>query len=165
MEPEFDLLGDPIPEGRGKPGRPQHIATVENRRKVMLLLGLGRPNTRIAAALGISVPTLIKNYFTGLGRKDRIAKMAAMRDAAKERVESLYLHRVWSKAMDGDTSALRLMGQILEREIGLMPRTSEAVEDDEPEAVQLGKKEQAERDARNVPDAWQEVLGGSKQPN
>lgn len=37
----FDLLGDPIPEGFGKRGRPEHIPTVENRNKVRLLLALG----------------------------------------------------------------------------------------------------------------------------
>jgi len=63
----LDVFGDPIPEGWGKRGRPQHVATQQNRNKVtMLLLALGWNNRRIAKSLSIAPPTLRKNYFREL---------------------------------------------------------------------------------------------------
>ena len=80
----FDLLGGPIPENWGKCGRPPHILTERNRNKFTLLLALGRTNTRIARALGITGATLRKYYFrvrwrvdAKFGRGHRIP-MAAM---------------------------------------------------------------------------------------
>jgi hypothetical protein len=44
-------------------GRPEHIATQQNRNKVLMLPALGWNSERIAAALSITPPTLRKNYF------------------------------------------------------------------------------------------------------
>ena len=41
----FDLVGDPIPEGWGKRGRPAHIPTHENRNRISLLLAFRRANS------------------------------------------------------------------------------------------------------------------------
>jgi len=57
-----DLFGQPIDTGRGKRGRPRHIPTTADRALVGRLHGEGQSQTRIAAALGITVPTLLLNY-------------------------------------------------------------------------------------------------------
>ncbi len=62
-EARFDLLGDPIPENRGRRGRPPHISTERNRYNIKLLLALWWTSTRIAQALRITRATLRKYYF------------------------------------------------------------------------------------------------------
>jgi hypothetical protein len=42
--------------------RPEHIATQQNRNKVMMLLAFGWGQDRIARAMGIDPKTLRKNY-------------------------------------------------------------------------------------------------------
>jgi hypothetical protein len=61
--PDFlDLFGDPIlpPRGRGRPG---HTPTIENYRKIKAFLKRGWSQKRIAAAIGITIPTLTAHYF------------------------------------------------------------------------------------------------------
>lgn len=149
MDQEFDLFGDPIPSGRGKPGRPQHIATVENRNKVKMLLAFGWGNDRIAQSLGITQPTLRRNYFQEL----------KVRDAARAKLEASYKFRVLKKAMDGDSSALRLFGQIMEHELGPMMPPLQTVNDKSGKPMKLGKKQQADLEAQKTPDDWQSLLG------
>jgi len=66
---DLDLLGDPIPPNMGRRGRPPHLPTIENRRKVMVLAAFDRNEDQIAAALSISVPTLKKHYFRELRQR------------------------------------------------------------------------------------------------
>ena len=66
----FDLVGDPIPEGWGKRGRPAHIPTHENRNRISLLLAFRRANRRIAQALRITSAALRRYYFRVLVRAD-----------------------------------------------------------------------------------------------
>ncbi len=79
----LDLFGDPIPQGWGKRGRPQHIATQKNCNKVTMLVALGWNNERIAHSLGITPPTLRRNYFRQLKfraeQRDRLDAAVAMR--------------------------------------------------------------------------------------
>ncbi|MBB3396862.1 hypothetical protein [Rhizobium sp. BK060] len=105
MSTSFDLLGDPIPEGWGKRGRPPHLATEKNRNKVMLLLAMGWSNARIANALGITQPTLRKNYFQQL----------RSRDLARDRLEGARLDLAWELAKGGNVGALREFGKLMER--------------------------------------------------
>ena len=91
MSENFDLLGDPIPEGWGKRGRPEHIPTQRNRNKVMLLLALGWSNDRIARALSITRPTLKRHYFREL----------RFRDEARDRMDAALAHKLWTLAQDG----------------------------------------------------------------
>jgi predicted transcriptional regulator len=75
---DFDLLGDPIPPGFGRRGRPQHLPTDEKRRIVVVLMAFGRKDEEIAASLGITPPTLRKHYFRELrGRADARARLDA----------------------------------------------------------------------------------------
>jgi hypothetical protein len=140
----FDLLGDPIPEGWGKRGRPPHIATEKNRNKVMLLLAMGWSNVRIANALGITQPTLRKNYFQQLRQ----------RDLARDRLEGARLDLAWELAKGGNVGAMREFGKLMdrndrmevERELGAAPKP-----DEKPAAAErLGKKQLDEIRARDA---------------
>lgn len=138
MSENFDLLGDPIPEGWGKRGRPQHIATRENRNKVVLLLALGWSNERIAAAIGITPPTLRKNYFREL----------KVRAEARDRMEAAVAARLWKLVEAGNVGAIKAFRAFVDRNDLIMgaevfagtntPRRAPAAR---PE--RLGKKEEA----------------------
>lgn len=133
MSTNFDLLGDPIPEGWGKRGRPPHIATEKNRNKVMLLLAMGWSNSRIANALGITQPTLRKNYFQQL----------RSREVARDRLEGARLDLAWELAKGGNVGALREFGKLMERNDRMEIERELASEEKKPEtqtAERLGKK-------------------------
>ena len=101
----FDLLGDPIPDGWGGRGRPPHIPTTENRNKVIVLQAVGRTDDEIAAALGISKPTLRKHYFSEM----------KSRTAARFRVEAAMLTVLMTQAGDGSVPAIKELDRHLER--------------------------------------------------
>jgi len=105
MDGNFDLLGDPIPEGWGKRGRPPHRVTAENRCKVMLLLAINRRQDQIAAALGISEPTLRRNYFRELKTKED----------ARFRVEGTRMLRLYQEVESGNVAAIKELGKALEK--------------------------------------------------
>ncbi|MFD2441503.1 helix-turn-helix domain-containing protein [Paracoccus kondratievae] len=63
MEEVFDLFGNPVDPGTGKPGRPRRVATLEERNKVKALLAVGWSNERIASVLQMSLPTFRRNFF------------------------------------------------------------------------------------------------------
>lgn len=96
MAQDFDLLGDPIPPGFGKRGRPAHVATEEKRRLVIQLLAFDWTLERIAAALSITPPTLRKNYFREL----------RMRAESEARVQAKLLGALMSEAEKGNVSAI-----------------------------------------------------------
>ena len=52
MALDFDLLGDPIPEGFGKRGRPVHTPTVEKRRLVIQLMAFDWSVEQISVGSG-----------------------------------------------------------------------------------------------------------------
>ncbi len=60
-----DLFGLPIAPGRG-PGRPRHVPTDASRERVLELHRDGRNLLQIAAAVGITHPTLLRHYPTEL---------------------------------------------------------------------------------------------------
>lgn len=93
---DFDLLGDPIPEGFGKRGRPPHMVTEEKRKLVIQLLAFDWTMEKIAAALSITPPTLRKNYFRELKAKEE----------ARARVEAKCLGKLMEQVDQGNTSAI-----------------------------------------------------------
>nr|WP_304363679.1 hypothetical protein [Jiella sp. LLJ827] len=143
FEPAFDLLGDPIPAGLGKRGRPPHNPTQQNRNKIMLLLAQGWTDARIAGAIGITVPTLRKHYFREL----------RTRDVARDRVESIGLLTLWEQARSGNTAAMKEFFRRHDMAVGPLfdDRVKEASE-------KLGKKEQREREARTPPSDWESII-------
>lgn len=105
MAREFDLLGDPIPEGRGKPGATGHIATAKNVNKVRWLLVSGMKKPDIAAHLGISIPTLNKHYFKKLTLRN--AQLAAISEA-----RGRTLLQLDAAAQSGSVSAMKEINKI-----------------------------------------------------
>jgi hypothetical protein len=143
FEPAFDLLGDPIPEGFGKRGRPPHIPTEQNRNKVILLLAQGWTDKRIAGALGISEPTLRKHYFREL----------KVRDIARDRVEAIGMLTLWEQAKGGNTAAMKEFFR--RHDAAISPIYDERVKD---ATERRGKKEQDRQEAENPPSSWESVI-------
>ncbi|MFT4129953.1 hypothetical protein [Labrys sp. (in: a-proteobacteria)] len=143
FEPAFDLLGDPIPPNHGKRGRPQHVPTKENSNKIMLLLAQGWPDARIAGAMGITVPTLKKHYFS----------LLRSRDVARDRVEAIGLLTYWNQGREGNVAAMKEFFRRHDASIG--PIFEDKVDREQERA---GKKEQLRQEANNPPDDWEAVI-------
>lgn len=143
FDPALDLLGDPIPPNHGRRGRPQHVPTKESRNKIILLLAQGWTDARMAAAIGISLPTLKRHYFSEL----------KVRDAARDRVEAIGLLSLWNMGREGNVAAMKeyfrrhdaAMGDVFADQV-------------EKETRKLGKKEQTRLEAENPPDEWENVI-------
>lgn len=136
----FDLFGDPVPDGWGKRGRPEHIKTQQTRNKVIMLLALGWNNERIAKAIGITPPTLRKAY----GRELKL------RDEQRDRLTAAVAMRLWQGIQDGNVAAIREFNAFLERnDLMLYGQTEPPAPKEKP--VKLGKKDQALLDA-GAPD-------------
>lgn len=149
MADVFDLFGDPVPPNWGERGRPQHVPTQQNRNRVSLLVALGWSPPRIAAALFVTAPTLRKHYFSEL----KFAQVARDRLVAQLGIKLL------EGVNAGNVSAIREFQKYLERnDLMLYGQTApqqprkQAGGDKPVKAPKLGKKEQAELDARS-PDA------------
>lgn len=132
MAENFDLLGDPIPDGWNQRGRPAHIATEKNRNKVIMLLAFGWKDERIAHALGITPPTLRKHYFSEL----------RVREEARDRLDATLAYRMLEGAMSGNVGAAKEFSRIQERiELYSLSKTLSATPTvQKPE--KLGKKQE-----------------------
>lgn len=80
--PDLDLFGDPLPGPRG-PGRPRHRPSRHLRTQVCKLVAKGVSQERIAAALGITKPTLLRNYHEELGSQSRLWLRRKLADQEK----------------------------------------------------------------------------------
>lgn len=143
----FDLFGDPVPHNHGRRGRPQHIPTNENRRKVSMMLARGWSNERIAAVLRCTLPTLRKHYFSEL----------KFRDVARDRIEAALAMRVWDQVEAGNVGAMRLFDRLMEKNDIAVGHASfyhgqraptAAPAEEKPE--RLGKKELANQAAQTA---------------
>lgn len=142
-EPVRNLFGELLPPNWGMRGRPQHVRTDENASKIMHGLAQGWPDMRIAAAIGISVPTMKRYYFSIL----------KMRDVARDRIELSGLQRLWTLAQDGNVAAMKeyfrrhdaAIGDVFAGEV-------------DRETRRLGKKEQDRIEAENPPSDWDAAL-------
>jgi hypothetical protein len=139
MSENLDLLGDPIPEGWGRRGRPQHIATEQNRNKVAILLAFGWNNERIAKALSITPPTLRKNYFREL----------RYRDEMRDRVEASMATTLWNLAKSGNVAAAKEFRKVMERNDLMLYGQAKPPEVKPVKPARLGKKEQSLADAHS----------------
>lgn len=146
----FDLFGDPVPEGRGRPGRASHVATVENRNKVKMLLAVGWADDRIAGVIGVTIKTLRKHY-----SRELVARVVC-----RDRLEARRLEVLWRQGCDGNVAAMREFGRLIEAQ-------DVAGADEEirrPVArTPEGKKAAAMREAReelasDEPDSWGALL-------
>jgi hypothetical protein len=139
MTENFDLFGDPVPAGWGRRGRPQHIATQENRNKVQMLLALGWNNERITRALDITPPTLRRNYFRDL----------KFREERRDQLDAALAMRLWQEVEAGNVSAMKEFRKLLERnDLMLYGQTARPEEAKPAKGQVLGKKAQALLDAR-----------------
>lgn len=138
---DIDLLGDPIPEGFGRRGRPPHIATLENRRKVMVLAAFDKNEEQIAAALSITPPTLRKHYFREL----------RARLEARHRLEGKLLLQLLTEAEKGNVGAIDKLWKRLEKhDLQLLSGRVAERGRAEPKPAKLGKKAQQQQAAGEV---------------
>ena len=135
MDVNFDLFGDPIAEGGRGRGRPAHVPTVENRRRVSMLLALGWGNDRIAGALRITLPTFRRHYFSEL----------KFRDVARDRLDMRRAELLWREVEAGNVGAMKAFDRFLEKsDLMNFGRTGAAPpQKPAPKAPMLGKKEAA----------------------
>jgi hypothetical protein len=111
----FDLLGHPVPPNKGERGRDQHVPTAENLEKLVLLFGMGRTEVDCAAAIGVSVPTMRKHYFSNPDLK-RAKRHAGLR------LEAELLQRLNQQSIDGKTSATeKLLKRLDKSRLGPAP--------------------------------------------
>lgn len=155
QEQEFDLFGDPVTRSDGRRGRPKHVATQENRNKVIALLALGWSNERIAGALHVSQPTLRRYYFSEL----------KARDIQRDRLDAHRVMLALDQANKGNVGAMRLLDQlIVKNDLALTTgRLNEAQRKPSSRDEALGKKAQAKLSAKeaatsNDPDGWGDDL-------
>ncbi|MDI2110463.1 MULTISPECIES: hypothetical protein [Bradyrhizobium] len=147
MAEVLDLFGDPVPANWGERGRPEHVATQQNRNRVNLLVALGWSNARIASALFITQPTLRKHYFSEL----------KFRDLARDRLVA----QVGVKLMDGvnagNVSAIREFQRYLERNdlmlYGQTQQPAKAAAAEKPAPAEKVGKKAAAIAAAQQPDA------------
>ena len=101
----LDLFGDPVPANWGERGRPEHIASQQNRNKVSMLVAFGWSNKRIAAALFVTLPTLRKHYFSEL----------RFRAIARDRLDAGLAMKLWDQVQAGNVGAMKEFQKLLER--------------------------------------------------
>lgn len=137
----FNLFGEPWVEKPTKRGRPPHEVNKKTRNRVSMLVALGWTNPRIAAALGVTLPTLHKYYFYELRQ----------REVARDRLDMRRLELAWELAEAGNVGAFKEFGKLVERndrmeaerEVGSKPKADEKV----GAAEKVGKKFVDERRA------------------
>jgi len=143
MAQDFDLLGDPIPEGFGKRGRPPHVPSDEKRRLIMMLMRVGKSDEQLAATLRISVPTLRKHYFRELRER------ANAREIADGKIFSALLDQVDA----GNVAAIKEVGRLFEKhDLSVLAETikSRGQQHQSAPEARKGKKEMAQDAAASV---------------
>jgi hypothetical protein len=146
----LDLFGDPIVECRKGRGRPEHVWTLRNSNKVLLLFAAKRSKSDAAAAIGISVRTLEKHYFRELEH----------RHTAALRFEAEQLDRLNEQAKGGNVGAEKELRRMLERSLlEQLPKAMKPAAQPKP-----GKKEQRRLAAAAPPQSsWGELVEGAEQ--
>ena len=135
MSEIFDLFGDPVPANWGQRGRPEHVASQQNRNRVSLLVALGWSNRRIASAMFVTLPTLRKHYFSEL----------KFRAVARDRLVAQLGVRLLDGVNAGNVSAIREFQKYLERNdlMNYGQASRPVAEGRKPSQPKLGKKAQA----------------------
>ncbi|NIJ37907.1 hypothetical protein FHR22_002610 [Sphingopyxis panaciterrae] len=142
-EDGVDLFGNPVlfakPRGRG---RPQHVPTIENHNRILLLAATGRSEEECAAAIGVSPPTLRKHYFSAVQSFDR----------AKLVLQGERLSLLAAEGAKGNVAAIKELGKEIER--GELRALGERVKD-------RGKSEQLTK-AKGLKEQRKEAAQGVK---
>lgn len=147
MAENLSLFGWSIPEARDVAGRPEHEPSDENRMKIMLLLSLGETNKDIAAALGISQPTLRRHYF----------QLLSTRRIARKQLDATVWVKLYEKVLAGDVSAIKEFNKKLDKhDVAELSANFGGKAERKPAAPKkepaLGKKEIARLEAVNAAD-------------
>ena len=91
-----DLFGDPWGEARGRGGRKRHRRLPQVAEKIGVMRATGATVEDVAAALGLSEPTLRKYYFRELSEGAQIARR-------------VLVEAMWKKAIEGNVSAAKFI--------------------------------------------------------
>ncbi|NYT43117.1 hypothetical protein HZY97_20245 [Sphingomonas sp. R-74633] len=146
---DFDLLGDPMPDGQRGRGRPPHVPTLESRQKCVLLAAVGKSPDEIAAALSITAKTLRKHYSRELREHE----------AAKLKVEGKLLVGLVREVDKGNVSANKELAKRLDK-AGLKALAEKVGGRAAPQkAAPLGKKEAAQIAANEAVDRFKPRRG------
>ncbi|MDX1127460.1 AraC family transcriptional regulator [Sinorhizobium medicae] len=143
METNFDLFGQPIPDWKGKRGRPPYEPTDRDRNKIKLLLALGWSIERMANGLGVS-PATVKRYFRAELKQ---------RDAMRDRLDARRFEIAMEQANAGNVAALKELGKMIDRSDTMLidARLRQAQGDRKPEKEErLGKKEAQKEAAKTA---------------
>jgi len=100
-----NLFGDRVQEPRQGRGRRPHVWTRENSDRALLAFVLGRSVAEAAKLIGVSEPTFRKVYF----------KEVALREQARAKMELRQLERLNRLAEDGNVSADKEFGKLLDK--------------------------------------------------
>jgi len=97
-----------------------------------MLLALGWSTIRIAAAIGISLPTLHRYYFYELRQQE----------VARDRLELRRLELAWELAAGGNVGALKEFGKLMERNDRMEAERAMAspISSDRASTERVGKK-------------------------
>ena len=141
LEGVVDLFGCPVRRERGR-GRPAHVWTLENSNKVNLLFACGYDIKDVAAALGITQPTLRKHYFSEVEQR-RVARI---------RVRALQLERLNRAADAGNVAAEKALAGMIQGEVVKVISDRKAASQSAPShgSSRVGKKEAAKQAAAGV---------------
>lgn len=148
MAGDFNLFGEQLPANHGQRGKPQHVATDENRNKVMILQAAGWTVYRIAAALGISQPTLREHYPSEL----------ALRKKAMDLLKATKFAMLFDKMKSGSVPAHKEFDRLMTKELLDMGarKMSKA-----PKEKPVGKKAAAKASAPTAHEDtdWADIVG------
>jgi hypothetical protein len=132
-----DLFGCPIILREALRGRPPHVRTDEIAKRVSMLFVLGRSVADVAAAIGVTQPTLRKHYFSEVQQ----------RTAMLDRLEADQMAKLFDQSAAGSTSATKALLDRCDDARSARLAGSVIKDRSQPErTVPKGKKEQ-QRDA------------------
>lgn len=141
---EVDLFGDPVIHRDKSRGRPAHERTERNANKVSLLFAMGHEVKEVAAALGITQPTLRKHYFSEV----------TQRDAMRLKVRAEVYADLFAQAKGGNVGAMKKLLDLVER--GDLAALNAAVKNRKPDekkaspSPKMGKKQEQQLAAEQV---------------
>lgn len=142
MSENFDLFGQPIPDWKGKRGRPPYEPNDRDRNKIKLLLALGWSIERMANGIGVS-PATVKRYF-----RAELKQRHAMRDQFDARRYELAMEL----ANAGNVAALKELGKMVDRSDAMLieARLRQGHQATPEKEEKLGKKDAAKAAAKNA---------------
>lgn len=152
----LDLFGQPVLPIKDRRGRPSFKKTAENQDFVAVRAARGWSQKRIAEEMGVDEKTLRKNFSRELHSGLLI-------------VEGMMLDVLMAKVRLGHVPSIRLLLDLVQT---TAPRTAKSAEDDDedaeevaPPAARLGKKEQRDDEAQNVPSEYGDLYARLRRPS